>query len=57
MAKPRGRPKLPAKKRKGARLEIRVSDAELAQFEAAAKRADVSVSSWLRDVAIKAATS
>jgi hypothetical protein len=53
MAKARGRPKLPAKARKGGRLEIRLSESELVRFELAAKRAGKRLSAWLRDAAMK----
>jgi hypothetical protein len=55
MAKARGRPKLPTKARKGGRLEIRVSEIEMAQIEEAARRAGKSLSAWLRELAINAA--
>jgi len=50
-----GRPKLPKGERKSGRIEIRVSGSEQAAMEAAAAKANLPLSEWLRDVALKAA--
>ena len=44
-----GRPKLPAAKRRDTRIEIRVTGAEKAHFEEAARRANVILSDWIRN--------
>jgi len=50
-----GRPKLPKSERRSGRIEIRVSGPEQAAMDAAAGRAGLKLSEWLRDVALKAA--
>lgn len=50
-----GRPKLPKSERKSGRIEIRVSGPEQAAMDAAAEKAGLKLSEWLRDVALKAA--
>lgn len=49
-----GRPK-PASEKKSGRLEIWVTEAEHAAMEAAAARAELPLSEWLRGVALRAA--
>ena len=51
-----GRPKLPSAKRKAGRIELRVTEAEREAMEAAAERAGKTLSEWLRDLAVKAAS-
>lgn len=50
-----GRPKLPKSEKKSDRVEIRLSVDERAAFEAAAGKAGLPLSEWLRDLALKAA--
>ena len=50
-----GRPRLPKGEKKSGRIEIRVSATEQASMEAAASKAELALSEWLRDVALKAA--
>ncbi|HWA71546.1 MAG TPA: toxin-antitoxin system HicB family antitoxin [Polyangiaceae bacterium] len=50
-----GRPRKPPGEKKSGRIEIRVTEAEHAAMEAAAARAELPLSEWLRDVALKAA--
>ena len=50
-----GRPKLPKGEKKTGRIEVRVSASEQAAMETAAVKAELPLSEWLRDVALKAA--
>ena len=50
-----GRPPLPPGQTKPGVFQIRLSPADRAEYEAAAKRADLSIAEWMRDRLSKAA--
>jgi uncharacterized protein (DUF1778 family) len=52
-----GRPPADKDKRKGTLLQIRVTDEQKNLFEAAALREGLSISAWMRQVALHAARS
>jgi hypothetical protein len=53
--KKRGRPPLPKGTSRAGRLYCRVSDAEVAEIEAAAKASKKATSAWIRGVLLAAA--
>jgi hypothetical protein len=53
MANPKGRPPKAADKLLGERLELRITSGERKTYEAAAKKAGLSVSEWIRDILSK----
>jgi len=52
---PRIKRRKPARSRKEARIQLRLTQEERAAFDAAAKKAGLDLSSWIRTVALKAA--
>ncbi len=54
MAYDRSKPRKPADKVLGTRLELRITAPERKAYEQAAKKAGLSVSEWIRDLLSKA---
>lgn len=55
MAAPMGRPPLDPSEAKGQYIQVRLTDAERDEYRAAAKRAGVSLSEWIRGCLSRAA--
>lgn len=51
--RPRGRPTLPAKERSTKQVHFRCTAAEKAAYKAKAKRKELGLSAWLKDLADK----
>lgn len=49
----RGRPELPKKDKRSVLVQFRVTESESKRLRGAAKKLDVSLSDWLREVAIE----
>ena len=47
----RGRPELPKKEKRSVLMQFRVTESEAKRFRSAAKKSDVSLSDWLREIA------
>jgi predicted HicB family RNase H-like nuclease len=55
MANPKGRPKKHPAKVLSERMELRLTASERLEYEQAAKRAELSVSEWIRECLTRAA--